>query len=260
MDTVFFIASKIVRLFLRVDTLLICALLLIVIALYLGRYLLARRLSLGALLVFGCLGFVPVGEWWLQRIEATYPTNPPLDRVDGIIHLGGSENTRAAVKWDQIQLADAGDRYLHTLSLARRFPDAQVIFAGGSGRLTDAFTLTDSEASLARRVFLEQGLAEDRLIFEGESRNTSENARFAFAAVAPRPDQHWVLVTSAFHMPRAMRSFAEAGWQNVTAYPVDFYTAEPWDNFGWSPVEHYWVLNVAIKETVGSLAYTLFGR
>jgi uncharacterized SAM-binding protein YcdF (DUF218 family) len=44
-------------------------------------------------------------------------------------------------------------------------------------------------------------------LLEGKSRNTAENARLSRALAAPGPDDVWVLVTSASHMPRAMRSF-----------------------------------------------------
>ena len=260
MDTFIFIFGKLVRLFLRVDTWMFAAFVVIALALAFHHYNLARRLSVLAVAIFLPLGVLPVGEWLLQRIEATYPANPTLDQVDGIILLGGSESTLSSAHWDQVQLADAGDRYLHTLALARRFPEARVVFAGGSGRLTDAFGIDAPEAALARKVFLDHGLDEARLTFESRSRNTAENARNAFDLVAPSTDQHWVLVTSAFHMTRAMRSFEAAGWQNVTAYPVDYYTAGPWDHVGWSPVEHIWVLNVAIKESVGQLAYRILGR
>ncbi|NRB04258.1 MAG: YdcF family protein [Rhodobacteraceae bacterium] len=260
MDTAFFIFSKIARVFLRVDTWLLLVLLVILLALLAHRYTLARRVTLASLVVFTTLGVVPVGEWMMRRIELTYPVNPPIAEVDGIIMLGGSENLRITKQWDQIQLGDAGERYLHTLALARRFPDAKVIFVGGSGSLTDAFNIEAAESSLAKRLFAEQGLDDARLQFEGLSRNTSENARYAYAQIAPGPDQTWVLVTSAFHMPRAMRSFASAGWQNVTPYPVDFYTAGRWDHLGWTPVEHFWVLNVAIKETIGGIVYSVLSR
>ena len=65
------------------------------------------------------------------------------------------------------------------------------------------------------------GLAAGRVIYEERSRNTSENAEFSLAIARPQPGETWLLITSAFHMSRAVGSFRRAGW-NVVPYPVDF--------------------------------------
>jgi uncharacterized SAM-binding protein YcdF (DUF218 family) len=76
----------------------------------------------------------------------------------------------------------------------------------------------------------------------------------------PETDDTWVLVTSAFHMPRAMRSFEAAGWTGLVAYPVDYRTAGFTDDIGWNLTGNLLVLNTAIRETIGQLAYRLTGR
>ncbi len=57
------------------------------------------------------------------------------------------------------------------------------------------------------------GIAPERVTIEDKSRNTDENARFTAAIVHPQPSQRWIIVTSAFHMPRAMGIFEKAGFQ-----------------------------------------------
>ncbi len=61
------------------------------------------------------------------------------------------------------------------------------------------------------------------MTFEDKSRNTWENAIFTRDLVNPKPGDTWLLVTSAWHMPRAMGIFRKAGFK-VTAYPVDYLT------------------------------------
>ena len=65
------------------------------------------------------------------------------------------------------------------------------------------------------------GVDPARIIVEDQSRNTEENARFTAAIVHPEPKQRWLLVTSAFHMPRAIGVFEKAGF-DVVADPVAY--------------------------------------
>src|SRR3546814_4949394 len=69
----------------------------------------------------------------------------------------------------------------------------------------------------------QQGIDPARVRFEAQSRNTAENARLTAALVGQGDGRPWLLVTSAWHMPRAVASFRAAGLE-VLAYPVDFRT------------------------------------
>jgi uncharacterized SAM-binding protein YcdF (DUF218 family) len=73
------------------------------------------------------------------------------------------------------------------------------------------------------------------------------------------PTQPWLLVTSAWHMPRALATFRKAGWI-VTPYPVDFRTGTetPWTEYSLANGAKKWQL--ALHEWVGLLAYRLAGR
>ena len=174
--------------------------------------------------------------------------------------LGGGENVRASNHWGQMQLNEGGDRYAASVALAQRFSDAQLLFTGGSGALRDLTGAAVSEASVAERFFLNQGIDRDRLLLEGLSRNTAENARLSLALANPTTDETWVLVTSAFHMPRAIRSFEVAGWGNLIAWPVDYRTSKFTDGISWDLTRNLEVLNTAIREQVAQLSYRLTGR
>jgi uncharacterized SAM-binding protein YcdF (DUF218 family) len=260
MDTAFFIASKLIGALLRPDTWIVLALAVIVLALVMNR----RRLAIWAgsitLTLLIALAILPLGDLLLQPIERTYPAEPSLDWVDGIIVLGGGEDGRASAFWGQMQLNEGGDRYSAALALARRFPQARVLFTGGSGALRDLMGAETSEAEMAGRFFLNQGIAPERLLLEGQSRNTAENARLSLALAAPAPGETWVLLTSAFHMPRAMRSFEAAGWTGLVPWPVDYRTSAFADGIGWNLTRNLQVLTTAIHEQVGQIAYRLTGR
>lgn len=260
MDTVFFIASKLIGALLRPDTWIVLALSVIVVSLATGRRRLAlwtSGLTLAALLT---LAILPLGDLLLQPIERTYPAQPPLAQVSGIIVLGGGENARASAYWGQMQLNEGAERYTAALALARQFPGARVLFTGGSGALRDLAGAATTEAGMADQFFRDQGIADARLLLEGQSRNTAENARLSLALASPAPGETWVLVTSAFHMPRALRSFEAAGWSGIVPWPVDHRTAAFADGLGWNLTRNLNVLNTAIREQIGQIAYRISGR
>lgn len=259
-DTIFFIAAKMGGALLQPETWLVAALAITVWALLRKSVRLALGLSSAVLGFLVIMSILPLGDGLLQPIERTFPAQPSLDQVDGIIVLGGGEDPRASAFWGQIQLNEAAERYTAALDLARRFPEARVLFTGGSGALLDVAGAEVSEADWARRFFLELGVSEERLLIEGRSRNTSENAEFSFALAAPRPEENWVLVTSAFHMPRAIRSFEAAGWSGLTAWPVDYRTSTFADGIGWDLNRNLRVLNIALREQAGLWAYRLRER
>jgi len=259
MSTLFFIAAKLIWALIRPETWL-------VIGLAWGYLLLARQkisrarrvlaLTLAATVIIAIL---PLGELLIRPLETSDPANPTVTAPIGIIVLGGAEDARRTAYWHQVQLNGAGERFTAALALARGFPNAKLIFSSGSGSLKDALGRV-SGASVAKRFFAEQGIPASRVILESKSRNTAENARLTYALLQPKPGQNWVLITSAFHMPRATRSFQRAGWTGVVPYPVDYRSGQFVDDIGWDLAKNLITLNTAVKEYVGLLAYSLTGR
>jgi uncharacterized SAM-binding protein YcdF (DUF218 family) len=259
MSDLFFIASKTLVYLIRVETWIVLGLVLLSWMISRKHYRLAKRITNVMLILFVVGTFIPIGEPLLHHLETRFPVNPPLDRVDGIIVLGGAEDARGTKMWDQTQLNASAERFTEALILARRFPSAKVAFSGGDSSLISRKP-PQPGAEVAERFFKEQGIEPERLLFEGNSRNTAENAQFSFATFRPAPDQHWVLITSAFHMPRAMNSFRTAGWKNVTPYPVDFRSNSSGDLLGDLFTDQVIDLNLVLREYVGLLAYHLTKR
>ena len=255
MDTLVYIVSKLVGALVRPETWLVTGMALALLGLIFRRLRMAGFV-LGLTFVATLLvAIFPIGELLLQPLEARYPTNPLLQKVDGIIVLGGGEDPAKSAFWGQPQLRESAERYTAALELARRFPQAQVLFAGGKGQLRDLAGGGVTEGSIAQEFFTAQGLAPERLLLEQESRNTSENATRSFTLAQPQPGQTWVLITSAFHMPRSMHAFTQAGWPELVAYPVDYRSGNFVDGTGWDLAENLRVLNTALKEYVGLLVY-----
>jgi uncharacterized SAM-binding protein YcdF (DUF218 family) len=115
-----------------------------------------------------------------------------------------------------------------------------------------------SEAEAMRAVLLADGVADDRILVEGRSRNTVENALFAQKLAQPKPGETWILVTSATHMPRAVGCFRHIGW-SVVPYPVDFRSDAPWSLEAVVLSRNLALFELAFHEWVGLVTYRLLG-
>lgn len=254
MEIAHFILSKLIGAVIRVDSWLVIAIGVILFALLTGRMRLATGAAAGTFATILILAILPLGDLLLRPLERAYPVDPPLDHVDGIIVLGGATNQAASVFWGQPQISEAGDRMTAGVALARRFPAAKVVFTGGSGRIRDLGGAATTEASVAREIFGSLGLQADRMLYEDRSRNTADNARLSLPLAEPQPGEVWLLVTSAYHMPRSMARFEAVGWPGLVAWPVDYIGRSFSDGIGWNLTRNLYALNVAIKEGVGLLA------
>jgi hypothetical protein len=152
-------------------------------------------------------------------------------------------------------MGDASDRIRSAALLARAFPQAPVLIAGG---VTFPTRGSKSESQLMADLLTELGVDRERQILEGASRTTAENARNA-AAASPNSEAPWLLVTSAFHTPRAVGAFRAEGLA-VIAAPTDWQIDPhaPWQS--WSAAERLRLLDLSVKEYLGMLAYYLTGR
>jgi uncharacterized SAM-binding protein YcdF (DUF218 family) len=220
----------------------------------LGRALLA--VSVPLLLI---LGLSPAANWIILPLEMRFPVPDLAGRkVDGVIVLGGSLQERQTLAHGPMALNDAGERIVAMADLARRFPEARVLFTGGAGVYSGADL---PEGEVLRRKLGELGLPANRVVIESQSVDTLENARLSKPLMNPRPGETWLLVTSAWHMPRSVGVFRAAGW-DVLAYPVDFRTAGWRDaTRGFSSVsDGLRRLETAVREYVGLMVYRATGR
>lgn len=214
-------------------------------------------LALGVLLL---QGWEPLPNALVRRLEARYPavaSLPDAQRYAGLVVLGGAlEPSYVWQGHDQPALNDAAERMTAALPLLQRYAHLQLLFSGGEGELL-ARGLTEAER--ARIFYASMGVAPQRLRFEPAARTTYENAVMTAALPGIDKSRPWLLVTSAWHMPRAMATFEKAGW-NVTPYPVDFRAGveTPWNRYSLVSGAGRW--HLALHEYLGWLAYRLSGK
>ena len=208
------------------------------------------------LLALGLLGFNAAPDALLRSLEGQYkvPTLTQSNPYAGVIVLGGATGSPGIYKaHGQVPLGEAAERMTLPIGLMRKFPNFELIFSGGEGRLVPTGT---TEAELAKMFYEEQGVDMKRVSLESKARNTRENARQVAAVLGERCKQPWLLVTSAWHMPRSMAEF-EATDCNVTAYPVDFRTGEEtsWTEYSMAGSLMAW--QTALHEYLGMFVYGL---
>lgn len=258
MDNIFFVSSKIVWALISPDSLIVILGVSAWIAMMLKWQRLSRSLLASCALLLVLIGFFPVGEWLITPLENRFASNTALPReVEGIVVLGGSISPQLSNIWQQPELNNSAERLTNFIYLAQLYPNAQLVFTGGSGSVTQQ---EFKEAEMARILFDQLGMAERAIVYESESRNTAENATHSKELVSPEAGENWLLITSAFHMPRSVGVFCQAGWP-VHPYPVD-HSAQRGNlwRVEFAFADNLSILQKAIREWVGLVAYRLSGR
>lgn len=204
------------------------------------------------------VGLSPFGQWLILPLEQRFPTFRDDGRpIDGVVVLGGSVLAEESISRDQLTVNEAGERVIALADLSRRYPDARIVVSGGGSTL---LTEETAEAAGLARFASALDVPPERLVIEDRSRTTYENAVFSRRLAEPRAGERWLLVTSAWHMPRAVGAFRRAGFA-VTPYPVDFRTRGPQDVTRPFPfvAEGLRRVDLAAKEWVGLAAYRAAG-
>ncbi len=219
----------------------------------LGRWLLVLASSLIILAMV-----LPLHLYLARPLESRFPIPDLPQKLDGIIVLGGAVDQILTQDYAQTSLNDAAERMTEALRLAQMYPDAKLVFTGGSAEVIPKFTLRESDVAI--RFFTDLGLPEARLTLESKSRNTYENVMYSKELVQPKEGEIWLLVTSAMHMPRSVGIFRKFNWE-VLPYPVDFRVgptaaSDPPRFFS----DKLSIIDLASKEWLGLLSYKLMGR
>ena len=219
-----------------------------------------RKIMVASIALLAVCAFSPLGNLILYPLESRFP---PWDAArgapDGIVVLGGSIDPDLSIAYHTPVIRSAADRIVAAAALGRRYPNARIIFSGGSA---DLFANDAREADYAGQIFESLGIGKDRLIMERRSRNTYENAVFSKEVASPKQGERWLLITSAYHMPRAVGLFRKAGFP-VEPYPVDWRVGrDAADILSLSniAVDGLGRTDVGVREWIGLLAYRLTGR
>ncbi|MFC6670115.1 YdcF family protein [Marinobacterium aestuariivivens] len=253
MENALFLLSKTLWLAVQPDNLLVLLLLAGVVGLWLGRR--GARTLLSLLAVPACaLMLFPLGDLLLQPLETRFDRPALPKQVAGILVLGGAEDAQLSDRWQQPQFNMAAERLMLLPELMQRYPDSPVLVTGGSASVLNP---QYRGADVARDWLESLPPLANPVLFERDARNTWENARQSARLLGGVPSEPWLLVTSAYHMPRSVGIYRQLGWQ-VIPYPVDYYGS----GLRYRPqfAGNLRDLVTAVKEWSGLLIYHLLGR
>jgi len=214
-----------------------------------------KQLVFGRILAILTLAFYlcstsVVGNFMIRSLESRYL--PPHEVTgDVIIMLGGGATLDTPNFGEPGHLSGfAANRLITAAELYNKLR-VPILVSGGR-----VFESTGQEAEIAQATLLRLGVPADKIIIENHSVNTTENARFSKEKLLIYGFQQPILVTSAFHMPRAVKQFNKLGVA-VTAFPTDYQT----NVSGHSGFRQWWPnvdalvnFSLAVKEYVGLLA------
>ena len=256
----YFYLSKTLGVLTQPSTALLIGLTLGLLIALLGRRKTGWTLAGLCFAAFWAAAVLPVGEAAVRHLEERFPQPQALPAdIGGIIALGGAIDPYLSRARHQLSVGGSIERVLFLRKLAQDYPAAQLVYTGGSGNLFDQ---NAKEADYFQTFANLIGWPADRVILEGRSRNTFENATFSKALVTVTPDKPWILITSARHMPRAVGIFRSQGWP-VIPYPVDYVT-QPKGSEGQALSlnlsQGLGMLDTAAHEVVGLIAARLLGH
>lgn len=244
---------------------LACAL--VVAALFLSRRPGLQR----AVLVLALLCLWLGGNRWVamalgRSLEWRYLPPEEVPEAEVIVLLSGG-TLPAEEPRPMVELSGAGDRVLYAARLYRQGKAGHILLTGGVLN----WSSQESTPSRDMAALLEEiGVSPEALWLENESRNTYENALFSARMLEARGIKRILLVTSASHMPRAVRLFEAQGLE-VIPLPVDYtVTQDSWRGLGGGDIRAL-VLGLLpnadylastsryLKEYIGILVYEIRG-
>lgn len=163
----------------------------------------------------------PVPEWGMTFLESRFSPMHEIPRdVKGVIVIGGIVDRKVSKIRGEPSFNMFGARMVPLLKLMDTRPDLTYIIMGGGNPYVEGFQEADI---LVRHLqYIKPKLA--KLMFDNISSTTVESANVSYNMIKPKRGEKWLLLTSAYHMPRAVGVFRKAGW-DIIPYPVDYRTS-----------------------------------
>lgn len=207
------------------------------------------NLTIGGLMWIFSTG--PIGNAFLIPLERAYKI-PSNVQGDVIVLLGAGVYSGAPdLTGIGVPSENALSR-LFTVARLQKYLNIPVIISGGK-----VFDHNTAEAPILKRFLVDLGIPSDKIVLENKSRDTIENAKYTLEICESLGYKKLILVTSAFHMNRAVQSFKKVG-KNVIPFPANFKT---WKNqrYGWSDYlpRSFKAVSVGMKEYLGHLFYQI---
>ena len=230
----------------------------------------ALPLSMTGWLVIAVPAMPVVSDALLRQLEdqAAVLTPKTIPQADAVLVLGGGIRP-APTKGLGVEVNEAGDRLLCGVRLWNQSKAPVLITSGGRVSLQPNDPIAP-EAVLSQQLALELGVPGSAVLLNDQTRTTAEEARRINQLAAEQGWRELILVTSAFHMPRALASFQRQSNLQIIPVACD-YRLDPRNRnqvFSWQQL----LINLipssdslkqttqVLKEHLGLLVYKLRGQ
>ncbi|MCG2724802.1 MAG: YdcF family protein [Elusimicrobia bacterium] len=208
--------------------------------------------------VFWFASIKPVSDIFLSKLEY-YFVPPKSFSGDIVIVLGGGMKENVPDFSGNSALNSAGLERVFTAARINKEKDIPIIASGGAVFSPWRGQAKKAEAEVAKRFLMDIGIAGNKIIIENKSRDTYENAVFSRKICIERGFKKVIIVTSAFHMPRAAMIFKKVGFEDNVYYPTGYKTSKEskYHYTDFLPGDMQ-ALSLATKEYLGLIFYKLF--
>ena len=174
-------------------------------------------ISFLSLYLFSNSFFVDECMRWYEYTSKDFKEN---EKYEWAVVLGGMINYDERL--DKPQFNKSADRIFQVLPLWKNGNVKKIVISGGSGSISKP---SHKEAQILKNYLLKIGIPDSVLFVEKESKNTRENALFTKNFFAKNKiNSQFLLITSAFHMPRAKACFEKVGLKNIRPFCTDRYS------------------------------------
>ena len=187
----------------------------------------------------------------VSHLEQKYPQQAiaKIPNADAIVVLGGSLRPPTSPRQSS-QITNSSDRFWHAAKLFKAGKAKKIVLTGGNV-FPDASI--KSEAFYIKQILIDLGVPESAILLEESSKTTEENATFSKKIIQQNNFQHILLVTSATHMPRAVKLFNSPDLK-ITPCSTDVYVSynsKP-TLFQWVPsAKSFTISTIALHEYYG---------
>jgi len=250
-----FILSKTLNFFIFPLNILFLVAFLIIFFFFFNKKKIINFFSLLFIFLFFFFGIYSLPYFLLNKLEDYIkPSKISYSQLTGVIALGGGAGQGLVPKErNEPSLDDAAERLTKVVEIYKKNPRIIILFSGFSGSLKpEGWTESDN----ARKFFIDQGVREENLILENQSRNTFENVKYSKKILEDKKG-NWGLITSASHMARSFMVFKKNGII-VEPISVDYKTGTSkifWLTFDFYKAVKLW--NILLHEIIGIIYYKL---
>ncbi|MBU3181011.1 YdcF family protein [Clostridium psychrophilum] len=190
----------------------------IYIVLYYKKNKKLPKLIVAILIPFYIISIPLTSNLLMHSLEYKYQ-QPSKVNGDVIIVLGGGATLTSPDLSGNGNLYNSAGNRLLTAARIHMKTGLPILFTGGQ-----VFKTSGNEAEIAKRQLLDLGLNKNSIIMENKSLNTTQNAKFTSVLLKKYNYTKPILLTSAFHMPRAVVNFNNSEIKNLQIYPTDYTT------------------------------------